>query len=72
MRGLKAIPGFSNHSKGLAIDFMTDEKGLGELGPDSNQKKLWQKSWFWAWLTANHATYNFSPLSTEEWHWDHT
>jgi hypothetical protein len=72
MRGLKAIPGFSNHSKGLAVDFMTTEKGLGTLGPDSDQREFWKKSWFWNWLNANHATYHFSPLSTEEWHWDHS
>jgi hypothetical protein len=66
MRGLKGIPGFSSHSKGLAIDFLTIEKGLGSLGPDSNQKESWQKSWFWGWLNTAAATYNFSPLSTEE------
>jgi hypothetical protein len=72
MRGFKAIPGFSNHSKGLAIDFMTTEKGLGSLGPDSGQRESWRKSWFWAWLNDHASTYSFSPLSTEEWHWDHS
>jgi hypothetical protein len=72
MRGLKAVPGFSNHSKGLAVDFRTVEKGLGQLGPDSNQKSSWRKSWFWVWLVANHDTYNFSQLPTEEWHWYHS
>lgn len=72
MVNLKAIPGFSNHSKGLAIDFMTVERGLGALGPNSDQKQDWQKSWFWSWLKDHAADYNFSPLSTEEWHWDHT
>jgi hypothetical protein len=72
MIGMKAIPGFSNHSKGLAIDFMTEEKGSGSLGPYSSQKELWRKSWFWSWLKDHAAAHNFSPLSTEEWHWDHS
>jgi hypothetical protein len=65
----KAIPGFSNHIKGLAIDFMTEEKGLGKLGPFGRAK--WQKSWFWSWLVDHAAAYNFKPLSGEEWHWDY-
>ena len=69
---MKAIPGFSNHSKGLAIDFMTEEKGLGSLGPFSSQKESWRKSWFWGWLKDHASVHNFSPLSTEEWHWDHS
>jgi len=72
MISYKAIPGFSNHSKGLAIDFKTDERGLGELGPKTSQKDDWQRSWFWKWLGDHAATYHFSPLSTEEWHWDHS
>jgi hypothetical protein len=74
MIGTKAIPGFSNHSKGFAIDFMTIEKfdkRFERLGPNSSDEKLWKESWFWGWLVAHAATYNFKPLSSEAWHWDH-
>lgn len=72
MPQVKAIPGFGGHTMGLAIDFMTDEKGLGELGPSSSKKALWQKSWFWGWLVNHAATYNFKPQAGEEWHWNYT
>jgi len=68
--GKKAIPGFSNHTRGLAIDFETVQDGQG-LGPTVAQKADWRKSWLYAWLVKHAATYGFTQLPTEEWHWDH-
>jgi len=68
--GAKASPGFSNHSKGLAMDLTTTQGGA-TLGPHKSQRTAWTKTWLHPWLVANAATYHFNPLSTEEWHWDH-
>jgi hypothetical protein len=68
--GSKASPGFSNHSKGLAMDFSTSQGG-DDLGPHVSQREAWTKTWLHQWLVANASTYHFNPLSTEEWHWDH-
>lgn len=68
--GKKALPGFSNHTKGLAIDFETTQDGQ-RLGPTVAQKEDWRKSWLYAWLKKNGAKFGFRQLPTEEWHWDH-
>jgi hypothetical protein len=48
-----AVPGKSNHEKGLAIDFSPCGKG----SPVFN------------WLKAHAATYHFYNLPSESWHW---
>ncbi len=70
MINYKAVPGFSNHNNGLAVDFQTSENGV-TLGPSSAQKPQWRESWLWNWLTANAGDFGFQPLATEEWHWDY-
>jgi hypothetical protein len=70
MYPIKAIPGYSNHTKGLAVDFSTTQGGTA-LGPNTSQKSAWRKSWFYKWLVANAADHHFTQLPTEEWHWDH-
>ena len=67
---IKAIPGYSNHTKGLAVDFKTTQGGTS-LGPNTSQKDAWKNSWFYKWLVANAADHHFTQLPTEEWHWDH-
>lgn len=69
MSPIKAPPGFSNHSNGLAVDFSTTDGGV-RLGPNTNQRAAWRASWLHSWLVANAATYRFHPLASEEWHWD--
>jgi hypothetical protein len=66
----KAVPGFSNHTKGLAIDFRT-KQGKWTFGASSAQSAGWVNTWLYRWLAANAATYNFQPYSAEPWHWDH-
>jgi hypothetical protein len=68
---IKAIPGFSNHTNGIAMDFGTVEEGLGDLGPRTSQKEKWQKSWFYKWLTDHAPGDDWVQLPSEEWHWDY-
>jgi hypothetical protein len=70
--GVKAIPGFSNHTKGLAIDFVTHQDGQ-DLGAnsDATHRRAWRNSWFHHWLVDNAVRFDFRPLASEEWHWDH-
>lgn len=69
MSPIKAPPGFSNHSNGLAVDFNTTDEGV-RLGPNTNQRAAWRASWLHRWLVVNASTYRFHPLASEEWHWD--
>jgi hypothetical protein len=66
----KAVPGFSNHSNGTAVDFQTTEGGTN-YAARSSQRAGWRGTWFHAWLVANAGNHGFRPLATEEWHWDH-
>ena len=66
----KALPGFSNHSSGIAFDATTVDGG-DTLAANKNDAGNWRSSWLWKWLVANAATFDFKPLSTEEWHWDY-
>jgi len=66
----KAIPGFSNHTRGLAIDFTTKEDG-NDLGPAHAQDAQWADSWFHHWLADNAHAHHFQAYSKEYWHWDH-
>jgi hypothetical protein len=70
MLPVKAIPGFSNHTSGIAVDFATTE-GHETLGPKTSQRESWRKSWLYAWLRANADRYKFTQLPSEEWHWDY-
>lgn len=69
MAPIKAPPGFSNHSNGLAVDFSTMESGE-TYGADTDKRVEWRRTWLHPWLVANARTYRFNPLSSEEWHWD--
>ncbi|MFB3921947.1 MAG: DUF4157 domain-containing protein [Terriglobia bacterium] len=66
----KALPGFSNHTSGIAVDFITTE-GKESLGADKSQNPRWKKSWLHAWLVEHASTFGFQPLATEAWHWDY-
>jgi D-alanyl-D-alanine carboxypeptidase len=65
----KAVPGFSNHTRGTAIDFSTTE-GNQTLGPSRSDSAAWRVSWFYNWLMTNAYKFGWNPLSTEEWHFD--
>ena len=66
---IKAPPGFSNHSNGVAVDFSTTQGGVN-LGPNTRQRAAWRASWLHPWLVANALTHRFHPLASEEWHWE--
>jgi hypothetical protein len=65
----KAVPGFSNHSRGTAIDFSTTI-GKRTLGPDHSDSPAWKDSWFYNWLMTNAFKFGWDPYSKEEWHFD--
>jgi hypothetical protein len=65
----KAPPGFSNHSNGNAVDFMTIQGGITYTA-NTSQRVGWRKTWLHAWLLEHANQYGFRPLQSEEWHWD--
>jgi hypothetical protein len=67
--GRKAPPGFSNHSDGRAVDFVTTQAGV-EYGAHGYQRKAWRRTWLHQWLVQHAAEYRFHALATEEWHWE--
>jgi hypothetical protein len=70
MRRYKAAPGFSKHTGGTAVDFMTVEDGV-RLTANSDQQAPWKRTWLHKWLVQNADRFSFNPLHTEAWHWDY-
>jgi hypothetical protein len=70
MVGRKAPPGWSNHSNGMAVDFNTTYEGF-LCAAKKKHAARWRRTWLHPWLVANAASFQFHPLSTEEWHWDY-
>ena len=68
--GWKAVPGFSNHTRGRAVDFTT-KQGEWVFKASSAQKAGWVNTWLYDWLSRNAATHDFRPYEKEPWHWDH-
>lgn len=66
-----AAPGFSLHNSGIAIDFITEERGRS-LGPSKSQTQQWKKSWFFNWLMSNAKNFGFFQNKSidEPWHWE--
>ena len=83
MNAKKAVPGYSNHTHGRAVDVVTrfgepayevdGEKrgGIYDFGASGAQSAGWPNTWLHQWLTANAGSFNFEPYSAEEWHWNH-
>jgi hypothetical protein len=66
----KAIPGFSNHTQGQAVDFKTSE-GKTDFGPSGSQREAWKDTWLFGWLCKNAGKLDFAPYEKEPWHWDY-
>lgn len=67
-----AAPGYSNHNKGLAVDFKNTENGITLRNKTKKEDiEKWQASWFWKWLNANAAQNNFYAYVAEPWHWEY-
>lgn len=67
-----AAPGYSLHNNGIAVDLTTREDGH-TLGANSRDIPRWQRSWLFAWLTANASRFNFYQNTSinEPWHWEY-
>jgi hypothetical protein len=70
LRKLKAVPGFSNHTSGIAVDFTTTENKV-VFTANSSQNEQWKSTWLHQWLVVNANKFHFQPLATETWHWDY-
>lgn len=71
-RKYMAVPGFSNHHSGNAVDFSAVESGVGAMNTSSREANIraWKKSWFHGWLRQNARQYGFQPYAPEPWHWE--
>lgn len=71
----KAVPGFSNHTHGRAVDLRTTIRKDGEtvrLGASQSDTEDWRSSWLHRWMTVNAGRFDFEAYAAEAWHWDHT
>jgi hypothetical protein len=76
----KAIPGYSQHTKGLGADFTTTEAGYNtkkkkheeyHFTSSGEQASSWPHTWLYNWLLVHAKTYGFQPYSKEPWHWNY-
>ena len=65
----KAVPGHSNHTSGVAVDL---QAVVGDkVVPNSfGNQRAWKKSWHYAWLKENAASFGFRNYPAEAWHWE--
>jgi hypothetical protein len=71
---LKAAPGFSNHSRGIAVDFFSVEGGVlvqAKVGAHVDAvNKRWEQSWLYRWLKKHEKKFGIHRIRTEAWHWE--
>jgi LAS superfamily LD-carboxypeptidase LdcB len=58
-----AIPGTSEHERGLAIDFRCNGQSIGQRARSNP---------CFVWLSRHAAEYGFYNLPSEAWHWSTT
>ena len=66
----KAVPGFSNHTRGRAVDLVTTQAGVS-FGPNSDQTTAWLDTWLHRWLRDHAGAHHIQPCSEEPWHRAH-
>ncbi len=69
-----AIPGYSNHQNGIAVDLLNVEDGKKVLNrTKSPYPDKWRESWLWDWLTIHANNYGFFQNThiNEPWHWEY-
>lgn len=72
----KAAPGFSNHTHGIAVDFVTVQGGRAYTADTGkNRAKTnhdWEQTWFYKWLNleATKRKYGIRRIESEAWHWE--
>ena len=79
----KAAPGYSNHSKGIAVDFHYKHgKTAMKCAHSDASLNAWSKTPFYQWLAGppgsdpmdekGHAKeFDFHPYPPEPWHWEY-
>jgi LAS superfamily LD-carboxypeptidase LdcB len=74
----KAAPGYSNHSKGIAVDFhYRHGKTWLKCAHADSSLAAWKKTPFYQWLAGptgddGHAKdFKFHPYHPEPWHWEY-
>lgn len=67
-----AAPGYSLHSRGLAIDFGCVTRDGEWIGSNGSFVKAWKSSHCFQWLKQNAARFGFRPNDKidEPWHWE--
>jgi len=77
IKGKKAAPGYSKHTKGIAVDFKTFENGVlhyAETGKGDAAlaalNRAWEATWFYHWLQDHKQAYGIDRIRTEAWHWE--
>jgi hypothetical protein len=75
--GKKAAPGYSNHTRGIAVDFKTFENGVmhtAETGKGDAAlaalNRAWEATWFYHWLQDHKQAYGMERIHKEAWHWE--
>lgn len=72
MNWRKAPPGFSGHTRGIAVDLTTRDKGqTWTVNSDHGHQVGWQKTWLYGWLVENAWKHKFYQLKSETWHWEY-
>lgn len=73
----KAAPGYSNHTRGIAVDFWTLENGKKhEAATGKGDKGLreaneaWEATWLYRWLDSHKKVYGVNRIPSEAWHWE--
>ncbi|HKG90139.1 MAG TPA: D-alanyl-D-alanine carboxypeptidase family protein [Nitrososphaeraceae archaeon] len=74
--GRLAMPGFSLHNSGLAVDFITVENGKkwGIMTTKTGvYENAWRKTYFFDWLSKNASIFKFFQNNkiNEPWHWEY-
>lgn len=70
--GKKAPSGFSGHTRGIAADLTTTEKGRTWTVISRREHQIgWQSTWLYKWLVEHAAEYGFLQLKKETWHWEY-
>lgn len=66
-------PGYSNHQKGLAVDFTVYEGGNAfNVSFSKGNRDNWRtNSRFFKWLQQHAHEYNVHPYEAEPWHWEY-
>ena len=73
----KAAPGYSNHTRGIAVDFWTKESGqMHQAATGKNNAGLqkaneaWEATWLYRWLEDHKKAYGVDRIPSEAWHWE--